>query len=117
MHQPRGYLGRGIGATAALEPIKGPAEGSWAKRSAHTLERLQPVGTDTTRAATHDNNNNSLKRAKTGAENKSLVPPLTKKIPSRNGKGKPGTESNAKDLEPEKARKGQETKLGNFCPR
>ncbi|XP_015775409.1 PREDICTED: dual specificity tyrosine-phosphorylation-regulated kinase 2-like isoform X1 [Acropora digitifera] len=40
MHQLVDTSTRGIGATASLEPSKAPAEGSWAKRSARTRERL-----------------------------------------------------------------------------
>jgi len=101
MHQLVDTSTRGIGATALLEPRKAPAEGSWAKRSARTRERLQPIGADATCPATHADNNNSLKPIETGAENKRAVKQLTKRIPSGNGKGKPGTESDMKDLEPE----------------
>ncbi|XP_074608421.1 dual specificity tyrosine-phosphorylation-regulated kinase 4-like isoform X3 [Acropora palmata] len=116
IHQLVDTSTRGIGATASLEPSKAPAEGSWAKRSARTRERLQPIGADATCAATHANNNNSLKPIETGAENKSAVTQLTKRIPSGNGKEKPGTESDAKDLEPEKSEEGTGNEGGQFLP-
>lgn len=76
---------REIGATASLQASKAHAEGSWAKRGAGAEERLQPIRTDATCAATHDNNNNSLKLVEAGAENKSAVQQLTKRISSGNG--------------------------------
>ena len=116
MQQPVDTLTRVIGATASLEPSKAPAEGSWAKRSARTRERLQPIGADATCAATHDNNNNSLKPIETGTENKSSVPQLTKRISSWNGREKPGIESTPKDLEPEKSEEGTGNEGGQFLP-
>ena len=116
MHQLVDTSTRGIGATASLEPSKAPAEGSWAKRSARTRERLQPIGADATCAATHANNNNGLKPIETGAENKSAVTQLTKRIPSGNRKEKPGTESDAKDLEPQKSEEGTGNEGGQFLP-
>ena len=41
---------------------------------------------------------------------------LTKRIPSGNGKEKPGTESDAKDLEPEKSEEGTGNEGGQFLP-
>ena len=77
---------------------------------------MQPIGADATCAATHANNNNSFKTIETGAENKSAVTQLIKRIPSENGKGKPGTESDAKDLEPEKSEEGTANEGGQFLP-
>ncbi|XP_015773709.1 PREDICTED: dual specificity tyrosine-phosphorylation-regulated kinase 4-like [Acropora digitifera] len=116
MHQLVDTSTRGIGATASLEPSKAPAEGSWAKRSARTRERLQPIGAGATCAATHTNRNNSLKPIETGAENRSAARQLTKRIPSANGKEKPGTESDAKDLEPGKSDEGTGNEGGQFLP-
>ena len=84
-YQPVGISILGIGAAASLQASKAPAEGSWAKRSTGAWERLQPIRADATCAATHDNNNNSLKPVEAGAENKSAVQQLTKRIPSGNG--------------------------------
>ena len=84
-YQPVGISILGIGAAASLQASKALAEGSWAKRSAGTRERLQPIRADATCAATHDNNNNSLKPIEAGAENKSEVQQLTKRIPSGDG--------------------------------
>ena len=64
---------REIEAAASLQASKAPAEGSWAKRSTGAWERLQPIRADATCAATHDNNNNSLKPVEAGAKNKSAV--------------------------------------------
>jgi len=76
---------RGIRAAASLQASKAPAEDSWAKRGAGTQQRLQPIRADATCTVTHDNNNNSLKLVKAGAENKSAVQQLTKRISSGNG--------------------------------
>ena len=75
----------GIGAVASLQASKAPAAGSWTKRSAGARERLQPIRADATCAATHDNNNNTLKSVEVGAENKSMVQQLAKRISSGNG--------------------------------
>lgn len=77
---------------------------------------MQPIGVDATCAATHANNNNSLKPIETGAENKSAVTQLTKRILSGNGKEKPGFESDAKDLEPEKSEEGTGNEGGQCLP-
>ena len=116
MHQLVDTLTRGIGATASLEPSKAPAEGSWAKGSARTCERLQPIGADATCTSTHTNNNNSLKPMETAAENKSASTRLAKGIPFWNGKEKPGTESDAKDLEPEKSEERPGNEGEQFLP-
>ena len=75
----------GIGAAASLQASKAPAKGSWAKRSAGARQGLQPIRADATCAATHDNNNNSLKPVEAGAKNKSAVQQLARRIPSGNG--------------------------------
>ena len=77
---------------------------------------MQPIGADATFTATHANNNNSLKPILTGAENKSALTQLTKRIPSENEKEKPGTESDAKDLEPKKSEEGTGNEGGQFLP-
>ena len=116
MHQLVDTSTRGIGATASLESSKDPLQGSWAKRRARTREGLQPIGADASCAVAHANNNNSLKPIETGAKNRSAVTQLTKRIPSGNGKEKPGTESDAKDLEPEKSEEGTGNEGGQFLP-
>jgi len=51
----------------------------------HFRQAKLPLKAAGTCAATHDTNNNSLKPIEAGAENKSAVQQLTKRIPSGNG--------------------------------
>lgn len=105
---------KGMTATVTSEPNKAHTDGGWAKRSARTRERLQPIGADAAHAATHDSNNN--KPQDSGPESKSTVPPLTKRIPSGIGKENSGTENNGKEIEEEKTEERTGNEGGQFLP-
>lgn len=86
-----------------MEPSKAHAEGGWAKRSARTRERLQPIGADATHTVSHDSNNNVTKQQpEAGTEPKGTGAPIAKRISSGVVKEKPGTANKVKDIEEER---------------